>query len=295
MLRVLTVLAVLAFAVPAQARKVTLAFDAVYTHAQVVDNAPAGDSVGDRQVAGGDLRDITGKKVGTFQFVCRYVAIVDGDAHEHCTGTGGTRDGRISFAGPARKSDIDHTWTFKGTTGALSGAHGRGLVHDATMNDSVVIIEATLSRAAKLPDGEVPRSPANRRFIKRAVAACATEHKALRALPPFPLTNFDPLNPDPSQLPSVGQFFSGPGDARPLERALIKRLKKLGRPTEGAAIWRRVTGGLPKLIAGQTEQTDAALASDVARFVAAVHAGDRIVEPLSFATRAFGAAGCDVT
>jgi hypothetical protein len=65
MLRVLSVLAVLAFAVPAQARKVTLAFDAVYTHAQVVDNAPAGDSVGDRQVAGGDLRDVTGKKVGT--------------------------------------------------------------------------------------------------------------------------------------------------------------------------------------------------------------------------------------
>jgi hypothetical protein len=295
MLRVLTVLGVLAFAVPAQARSVTLAYDAVYTHAQVVDNAPAGDSVGDRQVAGGNLRDVTGKKVGTFQFVCRYVAIVDGDAREHCTGTGGTRNGSIRFSGPARKSDIDHTWKFEGITGALRGAHGRGLVHDATMNDSVVIIEATLSRAGRLPDGVVPRGPANRRFIKRATAACATEHKALRALPPFPLTNFDPLNPDPSQLPSVGQFFDGPGDARPLERALIKRLKKLGRPTEGAAIWRRVTSGLPKLIAGETEQTNAALASDVARFVAAVHAGDRIVESLSFATRAFGAPGCDVT
>jgi hypothetical protein len=76
---------------------------------------------------------------------------------------------------------------------------------------------------------------------------------------------------------------------------LIKRLKKLGAPPDGASIWRRVTGGLPKLIAGQTEQIDAALASDVARFVAAVKAGDRIVEPYSFATRAFGVARCDVT
>jgi hypothetical protein len=56
-----------------------------------------------------------------------------------------------------------------------------------------------------------------------------------------------------------------------------------------------VTSGLPKLIAGQTEQTDAALAADVARFVASVRAGDRIVEPFSFAARAFGAPGCDVT
>jgi hypothetical protein len=33
----------------------------------------------------------------------------------------------------------------------------------------------------------------------------------------------------------------------------------------------------------------------VPRFVAAVHAGDGIVEPLSFAVRAFGVPGCDVT
>jgi hypothetical protein len=295
MTRVLAAVAVLAFAASAQARRVTLAYDAVYTHATVVDNAPAGDSVGDRQVAGGSLRDIAGRKVGTFEFVCRYVAIVNGDAHEQCTGTGGTRDGKISFSGPARKSDIDHTWTFKGTSGVLRGAHGRGLVHDATMNDSVVIIDATLARRGKLPDGVVPRTPANRRFIRRATAACTTEAKGLRALPPFPLTDFDPLDPDPSQLPTVGQFFNGAGDARPLERTLIKRLKKLGKPPDGASIWRRVTGGLPKLIAGQTEQIDAALASDVARFVAAVRAGDRIVEPYSFATRAFGVARCDLT
>lgn len=296
MARLAVALALLAFAPGAQARTVTLAYDAVYAHETVVDSAPAGDSVGDRQVADGSLRDLAGTNVGKFQFVCRYVAIVAGDAHEQCTGTGGTADGKISFSGPARKSDVDHSWTFKGVSGALRGARGRGLVHDATMNDSVVIIEAKLARAgAHLSDGVVPRTAANRRFVKRATAACAAEAKALRALPPFPLMDFDPLNPDPSQLPAVGQFFSGPGDARPLERTLIKRLKKLGAPTDGASIWRRVTAGVPKLIAGQTEQINAALASDVPRFVAAVKAGDRIVEPFSFATRAFGTPRCDVT
>jgi hypothetical protein len=296
MARVLASLAVLCLtASAAQARTVTLAYDAVYAHATVVDNAPAGDSVGDRQVASGSLHAYGGRRVGTFQFVCRYVAIVNGDAREQCTGSGQTADGKIAFSGPARKSDIDHSWTFKGLTGALRGARGRGAVHDATRNDSVVVITARLARPAHLPDGLVPRSAANRSFIRHATAACAAEHRALRQLPPFPLDNFDPLNPDPAQLPTVGQFFNGPGDARPLERTLIKRLAKLGRPKVGASIWRGVTRGLPKLIAGQTDQTDAALASDVARFVASVHAGDRIVEPFSFAARAFGAPGCDVT
>lgn len=295
MTRLLAPLAVLVLATPAQARTVTLAYDAVYSHAQIIDRAPAGDSVGDRQVVSGRLHSYGGRTVGSFQFVCRYVAIVNGDAHERCTGTGQTGDGKIEFSGPALKSDQSHSWTFKGVSGALRGAHGHGAVHDATMNDSVVVITATTASSARLPDGVVPRPAANRRFIKRATAACATEHRALRKLPPFPFTDFDPLNPDPSQLPAVGQFFGGPGDARPLERTLVKALARLGRPKAGAKIWRGVTSGLPKLIAGQTEQIDAALASDVARFVASVHAGDRIVEPLSFATRAFGAPGCDVT
>jgi hypothetical protein len=168
-------------------------------------------------------------------------------------------------------------------------------VHDATGNDSVTVITAKGVGPGRLADGVVPRAAADRRFIRRAVAACADEHRGLRALPAFPFSDFDPLNPDPSQLPAVGRFFSGPGDARPLERTLIKALSKLGRPKVGARIWRAVTSGLPKLIAGQTEQTDAALAADVARFVASVRAGDRIVEPFSFAARAFGAPGCDVT
>lgn len=287
------VLAVLALAAPAKAGTVTLAYDAVYSHARIDDAPPAGDSVGDRQVVDGTLHVVGGRRVGTFQFVCRYAAIVNGDAHERCTGSGRTGDGRIEFSGPARKSDIDHSWTFKGVSGALRGAGGRGAVHDATGNDSVVIITASGAQG-RLPDGVVPRGPANRSFIRRASAACATEHRGLSALPPFPLPDFDPLNPDPSQLPQVGQFFDGPGDARPLERTLLAALVKLGKPKVGASIWRGVTRGLPELIAGQTEQTNAALAGDVARFVAAVHAGDRIVEPFSFAARAFGAPGCDL-
>jgi hypothetical protein len=296
MVRALAALAVLGLtASAAQARTVTLAYDAVYAHATVIDNAPAGDSVGDRQVASGSLHAYGGRRVGTFHFVCRYVAIVNGDAREHCTGAGRTADGKIAFSGPARKSDIDHSWALEGLSGALRGARGRGAVHDATANDSIVVITARLARPAHLPDGVVPRSAANRSFIRNATAACAAEHRGLRGLPRFPLDNFDPLNPDPAQLPTVGRFFNGPGDARPLERTLIKRLGKLGRPKVGASIWRGVTRGLPKLSAGQTEQIDAALASDVARFVAAVHAGDRIAAPFSFATRAFGVPGCDLT
>jgi hypothetical protein len=283
----------LGFATAAQARTVTLAYDAAFSHAQIVDKAPAGDSAGDRQVVSGTLREAGGRKVGTFSFTCVYVAIVDGDAHERCTGTGGTGDGRIAFRGPARKSDEDHAWTFTGTSGALKGARGTGAVHDPTQHDSIVVITAKLTGHGRLRDGVVPRPAANRAFMTHVTKDCDATRAAYSKLPPFPFADFDPLNPDPAQLQQVGQFFSGAGDARPPERTLVNRLKALGRPPVASSFWSPVVPAVRTLITSQGKQTTDALNSDVARFVADVRAADLLTEHESFVTRAFGVPRCD--
>lgn len=279
----------------AQARAVALVFDAVYRHAKVVDMLPAGDSVGDRQVVSGVLTDATGRRVGTFNFTCNYVKIIAGDAHERCTGAGANGDGAIRFSGPAVKSDTDHSWAFTGTTGALKGVHGRGLVHDPTIHDSVVVMEFSLTRSVRFRDGVVPPWTANRTFARHAARGCIQARDAFRRRPPFPLASFDPLHPTAGQLQVVGPYFSGPGDARPIERRLLGDLGSLGDPAVGTALWNDVVAALNQIVANQTRQTNAALETDVPGFVAAVRAGDPLAERLSLTTRAFGSPSCDQT
>ncbi len=279
----------------AHARAVTLVFDAVYRHAKVVDTTPVGDSVGDRQVVSGVLTDATGRRVGTFNFSCTYVKIVAGDAHERCTGAGASGDGAIRFSGPAVKSDVDHSWVFTGTSGALKGVHGRGLIHDPTTHDSIVVMEFSLARPVRFRDGVAPRSAANRTFVRQATRACILAGEAFRRGAPFPLASFDPLHPTAGQLAVVGRYFSGPGDARPIEHRLLGDLGSLGHPPTGTALWRDVISALKHILANQTRQTNAALREDVPGFVAAVRAGDPLAERLSLTTRAFGSPSCDQT
>ena len=279
----------------AHARSVTLVFDAVYRHAKIVDVAPAGDSVGDKQVVSGILRDAAGNRVGRFHFSCVYVKIVAGDAHERCTGAGGSGDGSIRFNGPGVKSDVDHSWTFTGTSGPLTGANGRGRVHDATPNDSVVTMQFSLRAGVRLPDGVVPRSSANSAFVGGATRACNRARREFSSRPPFPLSNVDPLHPTAAQLRTVGQFFSGPGDARPIEHRLLHALAGLGRPTVGARLWSGFIAAVNRVLANQTRQTTTALAADIPGFIAAVHAGDPLAEAQSVAVRAFGSPSCDLT
>ena len=73
-------------------------------------------------------------------------------------------------------------------------------------------------------------------------------------LPPFPFGGFDPLHPDPQLLPQVGAFFTGPGDPRPVLRALDRRLRGLGRPPAVRPLWRL-------LIAGRTSAASTSAAS----------------------------------
>ena len=250
--------------------KQTLFFDAVFT--KLASKGPGVDAVGHQQIASGTLRDARGHTVGSFGFTCRWVKILtNGDARERCTGHGKTGDGRLDVSGPSLRDAATHTWSVTGGTGAYRAARGTVVVRDLGTKETLVSILLTPRRGVTLHSGVVANPGANATFRKRANARCRDASSALHALPPFPFDDFDPLHPDPSMLPDVGRFFTGPGDPRPTLRALGDQLAALGRPPAQRTEWARLLAARAKELEVIQRQDDAALAADVPAFVASVN------------------------
>jgi hypothetical protein len=241
----------------------SLFLDATYTHVR---------TRAQRQDISGVLRDRAGRRIGRFSTTCTRTAL------ERCSATGRTARGTVRLAGRSRASEAVHTWHVVKATGAWRGLRGRASVTDVSPKESLI--------------GVALAAPANRRFIARADRACGRAGGQLAALPPFPFDNFDPLHPDPQVLPQVGAFFTGPGDPRPILRALEGRLRSLGRPPAARQLWRRLIAARAHALANIEAQDSAALAGDVPAFVATVRESSRTFRRVALAGTLFGAVGC---
>jgi hypothetical protein len=274
---------------PASAATQTVFLDAVFTH--TASGGPPPDAVGHVESASGPLRDAAGRKVGHFAFTCRWVAILPGgDAREHCTGSGTTGDGRLGFAGPTRGSEPTHTWRIASGTGAYRGANGTVAATDVGDRESLITV--TARAPAALRSAVIARPRANQAFRARADAACGRAAAQLASLPPFPFSTFDPLHPDPALLPQVGQFFTGPGDPRPILTKLGGDLSNLGRPPADARGWARVLKARSSSLAARGEQDDAALQANVPAFVASVHDVTTTYRAVALTATLFGVGRC---
>ncbi len=127
-----------AFASPG-ARPATLHLTAHFTHASLVDAAPAGPSAGDQQVVVGTLTKGTAR-AGRFGFVCEILTGAP-KAPEECSATGSLSGGTITLQGAARTVGDDHTWAVVGGTGVYRDATGQALIHDVNQSTSDVTIE----------------------------------------------------------------------------------------------------------------------------------------------------------
>jgi hypothetical protein len=274
---------------PASAATQTVFLDAAYAHTATA--GPPADTIGHVQSASGPLRDAAGHNVGRFAFSCSWVAILPGgDAREHCTGSGTTADGRLGFAGPTRGSEPTHTWRIASGSGAYRGAHGTVAATDVGDRESLITV--TARAPAVLRTAVIPRPAANRAFRVHANAACERAAAQLASLPPFPFSTFDPLHPDPAQLPLVGQFFTGPGDPRPILTKLDADLRALGRPPADAHGWARVLTARSSSLAARSKQDDAALQGNVPAFVASVHDVSKTYRAVALTATLFGVERC---
>jgi hypothetical protein len=278
----------------AATRRGTLLFDAAYPHVKLVDKGPKGDSVGDREEASGTLRTVSGKKVGKFAFTCVWTKVSASGVLERCTGFGTTPAGKIALSGPSRQRDALHDWRVGRSTGAYAGSKGTVVVDDVTLNESVVEVSLRSAKRRAFSFGSVVQAPGNAKFIRSADGICRTTTQALDALPPFPFTDFDPLHPDPAVLPQVGNFFTGPGDPRPAQNAEVDSLTALGTPPSQGSQWARVIADMKAVVAGETAQDNAALASDVAGFVSTVNSAGPLNRRQGIDALSFGAVDCAV-
>jgi len=271
--------------------KTTLFLDAVATHATTAGGPPT--AVGHKQIGSGILYDAAGRSVGRFSFTCVWVqALPNGDARERCSGWSSTADGRLNVAGPSRRSDATHTWAISGGTGRYRGASGTVVVHDLGPTETLVTVTITPRASVTLRTGVLMRAITNRSFIDAANARCTAAGRRLGALPRFPFSNFDPLRPDPKLLPNVGRFFTGPGDPRPILRALTTSLRALGQPPADRTRWVRVLAARVAALNINGEQDKAALAADVPGFVKSVHDVDSTLRQVAITATIFGVPDC---
>lgn len=107
-----------------------------------------------------------------------------------------------------------------------------------------------------------------RNRVNTICSAAATDH----ARHPFPLTSFDPLHPDPSQLPRVADYFARYGEGA----QLAEQLTALGEPTQGRSEWNSLITLVNEATVNGQDQVAAARDQDVQQFVSLVRSAQRI-------------------
>jgi hypothetical protein len=268
----------------------TLVLDAVFDDMRAAGPGPS--HVGHQQIASGSLDGADGRRVGSFSFTCTWTMVGPGGARERCRASALTADGELDAAGPAASDSVTHTWSVTGGTGAYRGAAGTVLVRDLGDRESLITATLTTHGHVALRAGRVNRPRADETFTARANGLCQAAAERLAMLPPFPLVHFDPLHPDPSSLPAVGAFFTGPGDPRPILRALITELHGLGEPAAGRDTWRSVLAARRHVLAVMAEQDRAALGGDVHAFVRSVEASAASFRQVAISAMVFGVTRC---
>jgi hypothetical protein len=101
---------------------------------------------------------------------------------------------------------------------------------------------------------------------------------------PFPLKDFDPLHPDPQELPTVADYFARYGGLPSTTRAL----HDLTPPPDDASAWKALLGLADQMTTNARQQIDAARSRDVNTFVRTVHVSDRLMRRIDDAGARFG-------
>jgi hypothetical protein len=122
-------------------------------------------------------------------------------------------------------------------------------------------------------------------FLAKVDAVCAKASRRFAANGKFPFQNFNPLHPDPKQLPKVGAFFK-PNLAT--HQMIETQLRALGEPATGASQWNAIRALAIAAEAGAIKQVHAALTSDVTGFVATVNQAKRLHTRVDSEARAAG-------
>jgi hypothetical protein len=113
---------------------------ATFEQGTMTDAPPAGDSLGDEQVASGVLTNSAGRRVGRFGFTCTWVGVTTDDALERCSAWGEIGGDQIVLDGMSVASESHHIWAVTGGTGRFRRARGDARIADRSDTEALVTI-----------------------------------------------------------------------------------------------------------------------------------------------------------
>jgi hypothetical protein len=120
-------------------------------------------------------------------------------------------------------------------------------------------------------------------FIASVDKVCARAVAAHQGHP-FPVTGFDPENPNPDKLPAVANYFARYGGLPRIDATL----HRLQAPSPDARKWHALLSLVDQVTANAQRQITAARAKDVTTFVQTVHTNERLTTRLQAAAGSFG-------
>ena len=275
----------------ANANRQTLVFDAVIL--QAGQGGPRGLKPGHVDSATGILRDAAGHSAGRFSSTCVVLkTLAQNDALQRCTGSGVTSDGRLAYSGTVRASERTPTERISGGSGADRGAQGTITLYALSQTETLASVAITPRPGVTLRTGAVARPGANAAFRTHADGVCAAAARRLATVRTFPFAVFDLRRPSPQMLPKVAGYYTGSHDARPVLRALDRRLSALRQPPADRALWSRLLAYRNAVVAAEDAALRAAPAANVDAFVKAVRRGAAAERGSALSALVFGATTC---
>jgi hypothetical protein len=127
-------------------------------------------------------------------------------------------------------------------------------------------------------------------FATKAVAVCKSALADKQTWKPFPVSDFNPTDPDPSAFPQVANWLQA--EVAPTFENWHDDLVALGDPPAGKRDWRRTIEAISKINQGNRDQIAAARAGDVDAFKATTSRMKDIQEDLLEASNAAGVPSC---
>ena len=127
-------------------------------------------------------------------------------------------------------------------------------------------------------------------FGAKALSACASAQESKDAWSEFPAPDFNPAEPDATQLPEVGAWLEA--EVAPTFDSWLADLTALGEPPTGSSSWTEVLTLVGKIDHLNTVQVEAAKAGDTAAFADATNSLHDVQPELERATAAAGVAKC---
>jgi len=154
----------------------------------------------------------------------------------------------------------------------------------------LVVVAFTSLVACSSGSGSDTSSGVGDAFAQRALAVCHAALTDKQAWQPFPVSDFNPSQPDVSKFPEVAAWLEG--EVTPTFEKWRDDLAALGDPPSGQAAWNDTLAAVEKIVQFNAEQITAAKSGDTDAWNAATQGLRSTQTDLVAATEAAGIAAC---